>query len=151
MVNCKSISCSRSTRHTANQLDEPTTHLDLLHKVALFKLLKNSLRKRINAFCFQPMISIWLYSWVMKWSLWLETVVQDEPCNFISKGTFNTLFKDEHIIFDSNKGVCDRIKSFQPQKKGRLTLETGCGLDKKIILKQTPLTLIFTNASNTAT
>jgi iron complex transport system ATP-binding protein len=32
-----------------------------------------------------------------------ETVVQDEP-NFISKGTFNTLFKDEHIIFDSNKG-----------------------------------------------
>jgi iron complex transport system ATP-binding protein len=32
-----------------------------------------------------------------------ETVVQDEPCNFISKGTFNTL-KDEHIIFDSNKG-----------------------------------------------
>jgi iron complex transport system ATP-binding protein len=32
-----------------------------------------------------------------------ETVVQDEPCNFISKGTF-TLFKDEHIIFDSNKG-----------------------------------------------
>jgi iron complex transport system ATP-binding protein len=35
-------------------LDEPTTHLDLLHKVALFKLLKSSLRKRINAFCFQP-------------------------------------------------------------------------------------------------
>ena len=33
-----------------------------------------------------------------------ETVVQDEPCNFISKGTFNTLFKDEHIVFDSNKG-----------------------------------------------
>jgi iron complex transport system ATP-binding protein len=35
-------------------LDEPTTHLDLLHKVALFKLLKNSLKKRKNAFCFDP-------------------------------------------------------------------------------------------------
>jgi iron complex transport system ATP-binding protein len=33
-----------------------------------------------------------------------ETVVQDEPCNFISKGTFNTIFKDEHIVFDSEKG-----------------------------------------------
>jgi iron complex transport system ATP-binding protein len=26
------------------------------------------------------------------------------PCNFISKGSFNTLFKDEHIVFDSQKG-----------------------------------------------
>ena len=33
-----------------------------------------------------------------------ETVVQDEPCNFISKGSFNTLFKDEHIVFDATKG-----------------------------------------------
>jgi hypothetical protein len=38
-----------------------------------------------------------------------ETVVQDEPCNFISKGTFNTIFKDEHIVFDSEKEVCDCI------------------------------------------
>ena len=33
-----------------------------------------------------------------------ETVVQDTPCNLISKGSFNTLFKDEHIVFDKEKG-----------------------------------------------
>ena len=33
-----------------------------------------------------------------------ETVIQDEPCNFISKGSFNTLFNDEHIVFDAEKG-----------------------------------------------
>lgn len=33
-----------------------------------------------------------------------ETVLQDQPCNFISKGSFNTLFKDEDIVFDAEKG-----------------------------------------------
>ena len=33
-----------------------------------------------------------------------ETVIQDQPCNFISNGSFSTLFKDEHIVFDSEKG-----------------------------------------------
>ena len=33
-----------------------------------------------------------------------ENVVQDQPCNFISKGNFETLFKNEHIAFDSEKG-----------------------------------------------
>jgi iron complex transport system ATP-binding protein len=31
-------------------------------------------------------------------------VIQDEPCNLISKGVFDTLFKDENIKFDSDKG-----------------------------------------------
>jgi iron complex transport system ATP-binding protein len=33
-----------------------------------------------------------------------ENVVQDQPCNFISKGNFDNLFKDENIAFDSEKG-----------------------------------------------
>jgi iron complex transport system ATP-binding protein len=33
-----------------------------------------------------------------------ETVVQDQPCNLILKGSFNSLFQDEHIVFDSKKG-----------------------------------------------
>jgi iron complex transport system ATP-binding protein len=33
-----------------------------------------------------------------------DFVVQDQPCNLISKGVFDTLFKDENIIFDSEKG-----------------------------------------------
>jgi len=33
-----------------------------------------------------------------------EKVVQDQPCNLISKGVFDSLFKDENIKFDSEKG-----------------------------------------------
>jgi iron complex transport system ATP-binding protein len=60
-------------------LDEPTTHLDLLHKVALFKLLKNSLKKRKNAFCFRPMTSTWRFSLATNDHNDSETVVQDDP------------------------------------------------------------------------
>jgi iron complex transport system ATP-binding protein len=34
-----------------------------------------------------------------------ETVVQDEPCNFISKGTFNTLFKDDIILIQRKEVI----------------------------------------------
>jgi iron complex transport system ATP-binding protein len=34
-----------------------------------------------------------------------ENVLQDEPCNFISKGTFDTIFQDEHITFDPQKEI----------------------------------------------
>jgi iron complex transport system ATP-binding protein len=95
MVNCKSISCSRScTRHTAI-LDEPTTHLDLLHKVALFKLLKKLTKETNKCILFSTHdidMAIQLSDEMI--IMTPETVVQDEPCNFISKGTFNTLFKD---------------------------------------------------------
>jgi iron complex transport system ATP-binding protein len=30
--------------------------------------------------------------------------IQDQPCNLIKKGVFDTLFKDEHIVFDKEKG-----------------------------------------------
>jgi iron complex transport system ATP-binding protein len=33
-----------------------------------------------------------------------EKVVQDQPCNLISKGVLDSLFKDENIKFDSEKG-----------------------------------------------
>lgn len=33
-----------------------------------------------------------------------ENVIQDQPCNLISNGIFDTLFKDENIKFDSEKG-----------------------------------------------
>jgi iron complex transport system ATP-binding protein len=86
-------------------LDEPTTHLDLLHKVALFKLLKKLTQETQKCI----LISTHDIDMAIQLSdemiiMTPETVVQDEPCNFISKGNFNTLFKDEHIIFDSQKG-----------------------------------------------
>ncbi|SEA96302.1 iron complex transport system ATP-binding protein [Flavobacterium gillisiae] len=86
-------------------LDEPTTHLDLLHKVALFKLLKKLTQETNKCILFSTHdidMAIQLSDEMI--IMTPETVVQDEPCNFISKGTFNTIFKDEHIVFDSEKG-----------------------------------------------
>jgi iron complex transport system ATP-binding protein len=33
-----------------------------------------------------------------------DAVVQNEPCNLITKGVFDTIFKDKNIVFDSEKG-----------------------------------------------
>lgn len=86
-------------------LDEPTTHLDLLHKVALFKLLKKLAAEANKCILFSTHdidMAIQLSDEMI--IMTPEIVVQDSPCNFISKGTFNTIFKDEHIVFDSQKG-----------------------------------------------
>ncbi len=86
-------------------LDEPTTHLDLLHKVSLFKLLKK-LAKETNKCILFSTHDIDMAIQISDEMIIMtnENVAQDQPCNFISKGDFNTLFKDEHIVFDSEKG-----------------------------------------------
>jgi len=86
-------------------LDEPTTHLDLLHKVVLFKLLKKLTQETGKCILFSTHdidMAIQLSDEMI--IMTPETVVQDQPCNLILKGSFNTLFKDEHIVFDSKKG-----------------------------------------------
>ncbi len=86
-------------------LDEPTTHLDLLHKVALFKLLKKLTQETQKCILFSTHdidMAIQLSDEMI--IMTPETVLQDQPCNFISKGSFNSLFPDEHITFDSQKG-----------------------------------------------
>jgi iron complex transport system ATP-binding protein len=86
-------------------LDEPTTHLDLLHKVALFKLLKKLTQETEKCILFSTHdidMAIQLSDEMI--IMTPEKVEQDEPCNFISKGSFNTLFQDEHITFDPQKG-----------------------------------------------
>ncbi|MFV8355974.1 ABC transporter ATP-binding protein [Flavobacterium sp. XS1P32] len=86
-------------------LDEPTTHLDLLHKVALFKLLKKLTQETGKCILFSTHdidMAIQLSDEMI--IMTPEIVLQDEPCNFIAKGSFNTLFKDEHIVFDPEKG-----------------------------------------------
>ena len=86
-------------------LDEPTTHLDLLHKVVLFKLLKKLTQETGKCILFSThdidmAIQLSDEMIIMK----PQAVVQDQPCNLIMKGSFNTLFEDEHIVFDSEKG-----------------------------------------------
>ena len=86
-------------------LDEPTTHLDLLHKVALFKLLKKLTQETGKCILFSTHdidMAIQLSDEMI--IMTPEIVLQDEPCKFIAKGSFNTLFKDEHIVFDPEKG-----------------------------------------------
>ncbi|MDX6182496.1 ABC transporter ATP-binding protein [Flavobacterium sp. Fl-77] len=86
-------------------LDEPTTHLDLLHKVSLFKLLKKLTHETNKCILFSTHdidLAIQLSDEMI--IMTPNLVVQDEPCNLISKGNFATLFKDEHIAFDAEKG-----------------------------------------------
>jgi iron complex transport system ATP-binding protein len=86
-------------------LDEPTTHLDLLHKVVLFKLLKKLTQETGKCILFSTHdidMAIQLSDEMI--IMTLENVVQDQPCNLIMKGSFNNLFKDEHIVFDNQKG-----------------------------------------------
>ncbi|PXY44253.1 ABC transporter ATP-binding protein [Flavobacterium hydrophilum] len=86
-------------------LDEPTTHLDLLHKVSLFKLLKKLTQETQKCILFSTHdidLAIQLSDEMI--IMTPEMVVQDEPCHLISKGSFATLFKDENIVFDAEKG-----------------------------------------------
>ena len=86
-------------------LDEPTTHLDLLHKVVLFKLLKKLTQETGKCILFSTHdidMAIQLSDEMI--IMTPDAVVQDQPCNLIMKGSFNTLFKDEHIVFDDEKG-----------------------------------------------
>ncbi len=86
-------------------LDEPTTHLDLLHKVSLFKLLKklaSETQKCILLSTHDMDLAIQLSDEMIVMTE--ENVTQDQPCNLISKGVFSSLFKDETIVFDEKKG-----------------------------------------------
>ncbi len=86
-------------------LDEPTTHLDLLHKVVLFKLLKKLTQETGKCILFSTHdidMAIQLSDEMI--IMTPENTIQDQPCNLILKGSFNTLFQDEHIVFDSKKG-----------------------------------------------
>jgi iron complex transport system ATP-binding protein len=86
-------------------LDEPTTHLDLLHKVSLFKLLKKLTTETQKCILFSTHdidLAIQLSDEMIVMDG--ENVIQDQPCNLISKGVFSSLFKNEHIQFDATKG-----------------------------------------------
>ncbi len=86
-------------------LDEPTTHLDLLHKVSVFKLLKK-LSKETNACILFSTHDIDLAIQLSDQMIIMTEgdVFQDQPCKLILKGIFDTIFKDESLFFDTEKG-----------------------------------------------
>jgi iron complex transport system ATP-binding protein len=86
-------------------LDEPTTHLDLFHKVSVFKLLKKLSQETNKCILFSTHdidLAIQLSDEMIVMTE--DDVVQDQPCHLISKGIFNGLFKDASITFDGEKG-----------------------------------------------
>lgn len=86
-------------------LDEPATHLDLLHKVSLFKLLKKLSVETQKCILFSTHdidLAIQLSDEMIVMTG--EKVVQDQPCNLITKGIFSSLFQNEFIQFDVTKG-----------------------------------------------
>lgn len=86
-------------------LDEPATHLDLLHKVSLFKLLKKLTKETNKCILFSTHdidLAIQLSDEMIVMSG--ENLIQDQPCQLISKGVFSSLFDNEHILFDNSKG-----------------------------------------------
>jgi iron complex transport system ATP-binding protein len=86
-------------------LDEPTTHLDLLHKVSLFKLLKKLTQETEKCILFSTHdidLAIQLSDEMIVMTP--ERMIQDEPCNLIQKRIFDDLFKNEDISFDNQKG-----------------------------------------------
>jgi iron complex transport system ATP-binding protein len=86
-------------------LDEPTTHLDLFHKVSVFKLLQKLAHETEKCILFSTHdidLAIQLSDEMIVMTKGF--CIQDLPCNLIEKGVFDTLFKDEHIIFDKIHG-----------------------------------------------
>jgi len=86
-------------------LDEPTTHLDVLHKFSLLKLLKNLTVSNQKCILFSThdidlAIQICDEIIVMK----PGKIVHDSPSTLIAQGHFDSLFDDDHIIFDPEKG-----------------------------------------------
>jgi len=86
-------------------LDEPTTHLDLFHKVSVFKLLKKLSKETNKCILFSTHdidLAIQLSDEMI---VMLDNkVIQDDPCTLISKGIFDALFQDENLYFDKEKG-----------------------------------------------
>lgn len=85
-------------------LDEPATHLDLMHKVSLFRLLKKLTQETQKCILFSTHdidMAIQLSDELIVMTP--EKCIQGEPKTLIEAGVFSDLFQDEHIVFDSIK------------------------------------------------
>lgn len=86
-------------------LDEPTTHLDLVHKVTLLKLLQKLTHETGKTILYSTHdidLAIQLCDEMIV--LTEKEVYQNEPCRLIEEGIFNTIFKNESIHFDAFHG-----------------------------------------------
>jgi len=85
-------------------LDEPTTHLDLLHKISVFKLLKKLVLQTQKCVLFSTHdidLAIEFCDEIIVMTP--EKTQKDTPENLIKNGTFDKLFSSESVWFDKEK------------------------------------------------
>ncbi|MEZ4853774.1 ABC transporter ATP-binding protein [Flavobacterium sp.] len=86
-------------------LDEPTTHLDLVHKVAVLKLLQKlckEVHKTILYSTHDLDLAIQMADEIIVFTE--EAVYKNTPTNLINNGVFEKIFKNEAVYFDKEKG-----------------------------------------------
>ncbi len=87
-------------------LDEPTTHLDLYHKVQILKLLRSLAHNKLKTIIFTTHeidLAIQLCDKIL--ILDGEQNPFGEPCQLIEKEHFEKLFPNEMVIFDAKIGA----------------------------------------------
>ena len=86
-------------------LDEPTTHLDLYHKVQILKLLKSIAGETDKTILFTTH-EIEMAIQLCDKMLLLDGLTNPfgEPCELITKGVFERLFPSNMVSFDSKTG-----------------------------------------------
>ncbi len=86
-------------------LDEPTTHLDLVHKVTLLKLLQKLTHETGKTILYSTHdidLAIQLCDEMI--IITENKVHQNQPRQLIEEGIFNSIFKNENIQFDASHG-----------------------------------------------
>lgn len=86
-------------------LDEPTTHLDMYHKVYILKLLQNIAKTSNKTILFSSHeinLAIQLCDKMLVMNS--ENVNFNQPCNLIKQGVFETLFPKDIVAFDAASG-----------------------------------------------
>ena len=86
-------------------LDEPTTHLDLLNKVTVFKLLKKLCQETGKCILFSTHdidLAIQLSDEMIVMNS--QNCIQDQPCELIKNNIFDDLFNAQNIFFDKENG-----------------------------------------------
>jgi len=86
-------------------LDEPTSHLDMYHKVYILKLLRKLTKETGKTILFSSHeidLAIQLCDSMIVMSK--DNIASDTPCNLIEKGAFSKLFPEDMIVFDEKTG-----------------------------------------------
>ncbi len=87
-------------------LDEPTTHLDLYHKVRILKSLRNIAHQQGKTVLFTTHeidLAIQLCDRMLV--LHDQTVTSGQPCELIGAGAFEALFPEDTVRFDPDSGM----------------------------------------------